>query len=37
MKFGSLVHADYGDMVEIKTGRSVPMWRIFVFAIQVGF
>ena len=34
MKFGRLVHADYGDMLEIETGRRVPMWRTFVLAIR---
>jgi len=29
-KFGSLMHADYGDVVEVATGR-IPIWRTFVF------
>jgi len=28
---GAENHADHGEMVEIKTGSRIPIWRTFVF------
>ena len=28
-------HADYGNTVEIETGSRIPIWRAFVFPIEV--